>query len=248
MNNIKSGNSVAPDIFDPNVYRLNLSTSIWERFSQNDEQVCFKGVAHYLKDYTLFIGELKSILISPKKFQYMVLPNEEIGIPINTAIEGFSQNSLFVSSNSSSGIKPQKREIKLSTIWLNHKSQATAFIFSSSSSTFSTYILIFGLILLILIVFYVSKKSTKQKQLSLENSENLPHSNVYDSLLNVTTEIVNSDELDQLLGIDHLEVESKKLKRHRILTDLEQQYPGIITRIKDQNDKRRFNYKINKNN
>jgi len=55
------------------------------------------------------------------------------------------------------------------------------------------------------------------------------------------------DELDTLLEIAHMEGESKKTKRHRLLTLIDGQYPGLIERQKDSTDKRRFLYYIHKN-
>jgi DNA-binding MarR family transcriptional regulator len=47
------------------------------------------------------------------------------------------------------------------------------------------------------------------------------------------------------MQIDKLEQDSKKLKRHRIIADLNQKHPNFIERIKDETDKRRNLYKIN---
>ena len=55
------------------------------------------------------------------------------------------------------------------------------------------------------------------------------------------------EELDQLLGIAHMEGESKKTKRHRLLTVIDAQYPGLIERHKDSADKRRFLYFVHRN-
>lgn len=57
---------------------------------------------------------------------------------------------------------------------------------------------------------------------------------------------LSTEELDQLLGINHMEVESRKAKRHRILAQIEVASPGLIKRIKDESDKRRFVYYVSK--
>lgn len=54
-------------------------------------------------------------------------------------------------------------------------------------------------------------------------------------------------ELDIILEIDKLSSDSKKLKRHRLINELNKNYPGIIQRQKDLTDKRRNIYLINLN-
>lgn len=52
------------------------------------------------------------------------------------------------------------------------------------------------------------------------------------------------EELDTVLEINHLLLESRKLRRHRYLSDLNKVYPGFIARTKDEQDKRKFLYLI----
>jgi hypothetical protein len=54
-------------------------------------------------------------------------------------------------------------------------------------------------------------------------------------------------ELDMLLEIDKLSSDSRKLKRHRLINELNSHYPGIIERVKDLSDRRRNIYKIHTN-
>jgi len=67
---------------------------------------------------------------------------------------------------------------------------------------------------------------------------------LYNTLLKSEKTFFNGDELDEIFGISHLEPDSKKSKRHRFLADLDKNHPGFVVRIKEQIDKRRFNYKI----
>jgi hypothetical protein len=66
-------------------------------------------------------------------------------------------------------------------------------------------------------------------------------------LLQVNQASLNQEELDSFLGIAYMEGESKKTKRHRLLSMIESQYPGLVERQKDSTDKRRFLYFIHKN-
>ena len=69
-------------------------------------------------------------------------------------------------------------------------------------------------------------------------------SDLYKAILNCGKLHVSTEELDELLAISHLEPDSKKLKRHRLLNKIEKNHPGFIVRVKDQIDKRQFSYKI----
>ena len=77
---------------------------------------------------------------------------------------------------------------------------------------------------------------------------NLAGENLSDSLYRVLLQsektFFSGDELDEIFGIAHLEPDSKKSKRHRYLANLDKNHPGFVVRIKEQIDKRRFNYKI----
>ena len=65
---------------------------------------------------------------------------------------------------------------------------------------------------------------------------------IIEKIINHEKIILDIDELDVLLEISHLESDSRKLKRHKILSDLEKTHPGLILRQKDETDKRRFIY------
>ena len=67
---------------------------------------------------------------------------------------------------------------------------------------------------------------------------------LYTTLLQSEKTFFNGDELDEIFGIAHLEPDSKKSKRHRYLANLDKNHPGFVVRIREQVDKRRFNYKI----
>ena len=60
----------------------------------------------------------------------------------------------------------------------------------------------------------------------------------------VTKSVLTIDELDELLNITHLEPDSRKLRRFRLLKELSKSHPFMISRVKDKDDKRRFNYKV----
>ncbi len=92
----------------------------------------------------------------------------------------------------------------------------------------------------------IQKIKVKRKKIVTEipNSEK-PHPLIQVILSSAKTEF-SSDELDVLFGIDYMEQESKKMKRHRLLIKLNEIHPNLITRVKDQFDKRKAIFKVNK--
>ena len=69
---------------------------------------------------------------------------------------------------------------------------------------------------------------------------------MYRKIIELNKEILSMEELDIALEINHLTLESRKLRRHRHLTELNKMYPGFIVRTKDEVDKRKFLYRISK--
>jgi hypothetical protein len=86
-------------------------------------------------------------------------------------------------------------------------------------------------------------QSVIEEEIQSDIEENLSDS-LYRVLLQSEKTFFSGDELDEIFGIAHLEPDSKKSKRHRYLANLDKNHPGFVVRIKEQIDKRRFNYKI----
>ena len=83
-----------------------------------------------------------------------------------------------------------------------------------------------------------------QKNLNILTTESA--SPIAKKILSTLKTTFDIDELDTLLEISHMESDSRKLKRHRLLSDLEKTHPGLIERHKDETDKRRYIYIIKK--
>ncbi len=111
-------------------------------------------------------------------------------------------------------------------------------------------LLIYSIILLVIAIstyLFVRKRKLNQTINSKEQNELKPHP-LFDKIQNSSKTHLDINELDELLSINHMEVDSKKLKRHRILGEIEKIHPNLIERQKDESDKRRFIYIIgNKN-
>ena len=111
-------------------------------------------------------------------------------------------------------------------------------LFQQYPQTF--YACAMGLLLLVFILLLIRNRRNHRR-----NNPTLHP--LVQQLLQVKQTSLTQEELDTLLGIAHMEGESKKTKRHRLLSMIESQYPGLIERQKDSSDKRRFLYFIHQN-
>ncbi len=107
----------------------------------------------------------------------------------------------------------------------------------------------YSLILLVIVsvlsivVFLLRKRS---KMLVKSKSRKVEHY-LYQRILSSENTNLTIQELDVLLEIDKLSSDSRKLKRHRLINELNTYYPGLIERVKDLSDRRRNIYKIHTN-
>ena len=105
------------------------------------------------------------------------------------------------------------------------------------------YYLVGGIIsFLCLLIFLIIPK------LNLSNNLQSPQS--YDlkiiekKLKTLNTNIITKESLDELFGISHYSYETIKTKRSFLIKSINQQSKIKIERVRDNNDKRYFNYKI----
>jgi hypothetical protein len=93
--------------------------------------------------------------------------------------------------------------------------------------------------------FYLNSKKRNIDPQELKNSKF--EDQLYQRIIFSNRTSLSVHELDIILEIDKLSSDSKKLKRHRLINELNKNYPGIIQRQKDLTDKRRNIYLINLN-
>jgi hypothetical protein len=101
------------------------------------------------------------------------------------------------------------------------------------------FILFAGLCVLF---FLFLKRKNKRKEMIPTKMEHF----LYQRIVSLENTCLTIHELDALLEIDKLSTDSKKLKRHRLINELNSYYPGLIRREKDLTDKRRNIYHIQK--
>jgi hypothetical protein len=242
FSNSLSGNSIEDDISDPYFYQLDLPSLTWKRFPivQSELQNFQAEIIHYTTDYILVLDNRNAMLIQPKTLEFIQVTQEELGIKTSYQNISVDNNSLFFSNDIHHPSNENLPGVNMITFWNNHKSKAKKIILNPSyfqqyPKEISIAILV-GVNLIVIVIFISLKNRVKRKKQTPLIQRIILHN----------SKTLTTEELDQLLGIDHMELESRKAKRHRILAQIDVASPGLINRIKDESDKRRFVYFVSR--
>jgi hypothetical protein len=263
FNNFKCGNNSEADTKDKNVYCLNLDSMSWRRFEPMDQLGWIDGERYNTRDFCFFHGVNVSMLIHSLNRKFVLINNDEYGLSESSLISLVNENKLFFRKRDNNNNQTDLN-LDLEQIWLQKKSGADLIrtMRKDNGSIFfswNAYVVTVGLFGICLIFYF--KFGKKEKKFSAEGSESsslikenaievfseepLVRADLLNSILACKKTVLTIDELDELLSITHLESDSRKLRRHRLLTELQTKFPELVTREKDSNDRRRFLYKIN---
>lgn len=241
FNNFKSGNAVDEDIIDSSIYSLDLKSKQWIKKEVN-KNACLKGQIFYFKDYVICVGDVYSIMAKKEHLNFIKFKNNAFGLDlIHNLIGDIEQNKLILLTTDNHKKVPLKVILNLDSLWSKYPKQKL--IVSKTDRTTSSngivlgYLFVGGLILSIVIYVY-RKKTARNSKVKEYNGLELK--------LIAENRTLNTEELDELLGIEHMDAESKKFKRNRMINEMNQRHSDFITRIKDDTDKRRYLYQIKK--
>lgn len=239
FNNFKSGNLVEKDVLDSSLYILDLKTKKWTKKVLN-KSVCFHGKVVYAQHYIAYLGEIESFIIDRETLKFVKFNNEKFGIDfIHNEITAVEFDQILFNSYENHRKLPLKLKLDLKKIWLNHPKEDLILPGNFKRVihiSFWIYLVIIGLISFSVVYFFMRNKSSKL----------VADYNELELKLLGENRLLNTEELDELLGIEHMDVDSKKFKRNRMINEMNQRHPDFITRIKDDTDKRRFLYQIKK--
>lgn len=268
FNNFKSGNNVEPDSLDANDYRLDLETMQWQRVISTMENHTFfsKPQFIYTKDYLVLLKDLKTMVIAPHLNKYIVISNEDFGIGTLSKLNLVDENKCTF--NRFNEIRSSNAVLDFDNIWKANTTKAKDIVWkleepSNTSTFFATICIIIVLIGVIIAGAFVYLKRKKQnvssiieeieepKELILQpiqakvesHTDHKELKRIAQLFIDLNVSEINWDEMDKILNISHLEGDSRKLRRHRLLKDFPE---GMITRNKAEIDKRRFMYLINR--
>lgn len=111
------------------------------------------------------------------------------------------------------------------------------------------YLMLISILLITTITWLYIYQKSKKRNINPQVVINTKFEDqLYQRIITTNKTSLSVHELDIILEIEKLSSDSKKLKRHRLINELNKNYPGIIQRQKDLTDKRRNIYliKINK--
>lgn len=246
INNNIDGDGLHEHVADPYFYRLNLSTMTWTRYREfrPTHQNFLTRDYFYLKDYVIVTGQHQSIVYNLKTKEYILADNDALGlkqfIGYNTNVYDNTLEIWILDSNQTV-VKVPQRDVE--ALWQENKKLAQPL--ELNPNLFQQYPTHFiGIGSSVLIILFVAILIRRHQKRRKHHQHFHP---LVQKILSHHQSHLDQDELDELLEIAHMEGESKKTKRHRLLTMIDGQYPGLITREKDSSDKRRFLYFIQKN-
>ncbi len=245
--NKKSGNNMEPDIYDEHIYKLNMASRNWTRFENiNADLKNIKDPTEvYLKDYVLMIYSGFTNIINKKTFEYIKISNDDLNLTyVNIRDKEIIADENKFTCTYSGAIDNQYLKITndVDQLWKTHYKRAKPLVLEPNFfQSYSSYLMVFVFFAIIITLIWYYR---------LYNI--IIPSKKADALypfINRFTEIgknkISLDELDEIFAINHMEAESKKSKRHRMLKNMEQKYPGFILREKDELDRRKFSYNLN---
>ncbi|MFZ4797368.1 MAG: Kelch repeat-containing protein [Bacteroidia bacterium] len=250
FNNFKPGNNAEIDLFDNHIYKLDLKQMTWTKHENlNIELIGLKFCPfYYCKDFVIGFNQYKTILVNNRTQQYELITNDNVPIVFDwLTIKKIDNNNITHLYKGSSVNNELITTLNLDSLWKTNSETAKMLIFEPTFfHVYQTqFFLAISLVVLSLIGFWLIRKNARKainEKPLIEITNPLILKIINHPVLNL-----NTDEFDELLGIEHMEADSKKLKRHRLLTEIDKEKPELIIREKDPTDKRRSIYKININ-
>ncbi len=251
FNSFKSGNNTEPDILEKNYYEYNIKSNNWKKF-ENKNDLFAKTLfinTYYLKDYIVSFSMENTLIIKKSNLKYLLLPNGELPFHIHsTVINNIDNNIISYVFSGSTTANTTNVKIDVDSLFKNRDAGLKLLILGSQPLSDNTNTILYSFVTIIFLVisllFYKRSKRNDLKLIDIYGE--MPKNRLVQNLIHFNNNIIGVDDLDVIFEINHMEAESKKSKRHRIITNLEQEYPGLITRVKDETDKRKFVYHIDK--
>ena len=255
FNNFKAGNNVSKDVLDSSLYVLDLTTMVWQKHKMPIVDLIVISNVIRTADYFWYQNDHLTILLNKKEIKFEIIENEKLNLTRNNNFISFKDNSLLFEE--SNPIKSYRKitQLNLDSVWLVYIKSSSALYKPNQNTTVQPsngisplWFLISIIPLILILIIYRRKTKVTANKINPIELDKIQDNQLEILVLKITKlnkGILNMEELDNLLDITHLEAESRKLRRFRRLSELNQLQPGFITRIKDEEDKRRFLYQIN---
>ena len=255
FNNFKAGNNVSKDVLDSSLYVLDLTTMVWQKHKMPIVDLIVISNVIRTADYFWYQNDHLTILLNKKEIKFEIIENEKLNLTRNNNFISFKDNSLLFEE--SNPIKSYRKitQLNLDSVWLVYIKSSSALYKPNQNTTVQPsngisplWFLISIIPLILILIIYRRKTKVTANKINPIELDKIQDNQLEILVLKITKlnkGILNMEELDNLLDITHLEAESRKLRRFRKLSELNQLQPGFIIRVKDEEDKRRFLYQIN---
>jgi hypothetical protein len=255
FNNFKAGNNVSKDVLDSSLYALDLTTMVWQKHKMPIVDLIVISNVIRTADYFWYQNDHLTILLNKKEIKFEIIENEKLNLTRNNNFISFKDNSLLFEE--SNPIKSYRKitQLNLDSVWLVYIKSSSALYKPNQNTTIQPtngisplWFLIIIIPLILIFFIYKRKAKVTANKINPVVLDQIQATQLEILALKITKfnkRILNMEELDNLLDITHLEAESRKLRRFRRLSEINQLQPGFIIRIKDEEDKRRFLYHIN---
>ena len=192
----------------------------------------------YTQNYVVALWGNQAMLINKGNLHYILIGLNEFYFDRYGFTHEINGNIIRIGDT-------HKTKVDLDLLWAKYKYQALPLILESAWYQVSQNQIILLSLLCVLIALLLFTNWKKRQAAKTYQTLEVVNPLVQKIKL-VNKHTLDIDQLDELLEINHMESDSRKLKRHRILSDLEKTHPGLIQRQKDETDKRRFIYIIQK--
>lgn len=178
----------------------------------------------YLKDFIVHRKETLYLVIEKSTFHSHTL---SLKIPLNQYFTNNKTNFLYF--NSKKGLKRIDISKKIKGI----KNDRYIWIY--------TFIIIF-LILGFSYLFFKIKSLIS----NFKGTSPIEKHSFYEKIIAYEGQPLRTHQIDELFDIQKLSYDSRKLKRHRLIQEINKKHPNLIQRVKDNEDQRKYLYIINK--
>jgi len=235
-----------PEIYDEHIYQLNMARREWTRFENINAD--FKNIKDptevYLNDYVLVIYSGFTNIINKKTLEYIKISNDALNftyVNIRDKEIVADENKRWFTYSGAVANQYLKITNNADQLWKTHYKAAKPLIlepnFVQSNSLYMMVLAILTIIITLIWYFRLHKIIIPSKQADAL----FP---IINRFVQIGKNKISLDELDEIFEINHMEAESKKSKRHRMLKNIAQKHPGFIQREKDELDRRKFSYNL----
>ena len=251
--NIIPKNNTTRDEFDSSVYALDLKTKTWSSGLYKLSVKLIPKRYFEFRHYKIWIEELHTTILNSKTYKFITINNEEYKIRPDFIYDTATTNSvLLLTTGFPKSQFSETASLKIDSIFnLNKNIKKPVFIPLKKQNQNYTIAIIILIIIIILIAVGIKIHRNKKPKINIdtediEDADDFKLANTLKALESLAPCTFKLNDLDDFFKISHLSFDSKKLKRHRLIKEINAVKPGLITRERSPEDQRQFIYKINK--